>query len=323
MAFNNRNNNRTKVNTTTNIAQLYNDQSGDDSSTLKLSFWNDYATISINPMLPKSEQVDGKMYNYEKTASTLLNVENLIQLQRGIKLLEKEEKLGDTRKIFSVAIKASNNIVMKVGCSGEYDGIDSHYIALFSLNEDGGVDGNAFYIFNKPEVGLIVNFDEENPTIKSRKIDCQWEEFKKFIDLAADTLINGSSHGSSKFANIQFAKLGTLCETIKSLVENILSGNSGPSSKSSSGSGFNGNSGFVGSRKRRSSVTLSAEDIDVDDDDSTDDEEIDFDSSSKKSSTKTTKKKTTAKKTSAKKISVNDIASDMEDDIDDDMGDLD
>lgn len=333
MAFNSNKNTRNKVNTTTKIIQLYNETAGEDSGTMSLGFWNNYATININPILPKSEQVDGKVFNYDKTASTLLSVDNLFQIQTGIRLLERDDKLekdGKSRKINSIASK-SNNVVIKIGGAGEYDGIDSKYIALFSLNDNNTVDGSAFYVFTAPESGLLLNYNEDNNSSKNRTVNTQWEQFKTFIDYAVTNLINGGSHGSNKDVDYQCSKIGSISETTKALVENLM-GNSG-SSNSNSGS-KNSNSGFAGSRRRRSSITLSDDDIEGDDQSSfvendSDEEEVPINTNRTKSSSKGGKKRTTtssnsgnSKKKSNKRISVEDIEADMNGELDD-MSDID
>lgn len=333
MAFNSRNNNRNKINANTRIIQLYNEKAGEDSSTMTLGLWNNYVSVNINPMLPKSEQVDGKMYNYEQTASVLLTIDNIIQLQTGIKLLEKEEraeKEGKARKITSVAVR-SQNVVLKVGGAGEYDGINSKYLALFSVNDSGNVDGNLFYVFTNPDNGLMINWDEETNSSKNKIINTQWEEFKLFIDYCANNLILGGAHGAVREVAIQSNKLGNIAETTKALIENMM----GSQSNSSSGGVSRANNGGFsgGSRRRRSSVSLTEADISDDDDDEApdfintddyEDDEVDFNEEPKKKSskkpTKTSSKKSSKK--SNKRISVEDIEADMEDEVDD-LSDLD
>lgn len=338
MAFNNRNNTtRNKINTTTRLIQLYNDNAGEDSSTVTFGLWNNYATININPMLPKSEQVDGKIFNYEQTASTLLSVDDLVQIQTGIKLLERDdkaEKEGKARKVNSIAIR-NQNIVVKIGGAGEYDGIESKYLALFSIDENDNINGNAFYIFDSPKNGLMLNYNEDDNSFKNRNINTQWEEFKCFVDYCVRNLLDGGAHGANKTINYQCSKLGNLLETTKALIENIISGKG--NGTSSGGVSRANTSGFGGgSRRRRSSaITLSNEDIEDDDDDienldtftnfdapDDDDDEI---VETKKTTSKKSTKKSSSKKSSkkSKKISVDDIAADMDEDELDDMSDID
>jgi len=325
MAFNNSRNNRNKVNTNTRIVQLYNENAGEDSSTMQLGLWNNYASININPILPKAERVDGKVYNYEKTASCLLSLENIIHLYQGIKLFEKEEKLEKEgkRKIYSIATKTSN-VIVKIGSPGEYDGIDSNYLVLISLNNDGEPDGNCFYIFNKnSDSKLLLNYNEEDGSCKSRKINTDWESFKYFVEYCMNNMINGGAHGANKNIDYQFNKFGTMIETIKALIENIISGNNGSSKNNSE---KNNNSGFSSSRRRRSSIKLD-DDINNNDEDLDGGVEFEMDEEDEEDEvvTKTTNKKKSKssssksdkKKKSSKKVSVDEMIADMENDLDD------
>ncbi len=340
MAFNSKRNNAKKLNTTTRVLQVYNDAVGDDSSTMSLGYWNDMVSININPILPSSERTDGKIYNYEKTASCLLNIDNIIQLKKGIELLERDianEKKTGKRKVTSVAVKA-RNVVVKIGQTDEYDGMDynSNYLALFSLTDEGEVDGNAFYIFGKPEDGLLLNFDEDEGSYKTKTINTSWEAFKSFINYSYDTVINGSVQGVNKNINYHMNRVTEVLETIKALVENMLGGNvsSNDNPSESKPSGFGS-----GSRRRRSSIQLDDSDLEdgtddfmeipdsVDEDemdfnmsDDDDDEEVKTTKKTTKKSTKKTSSKKSAKKSSSKKIKVEDLEDDMGID---DMEDLD
>ena len=344
MAFNNgNNNNRNKINTTTRMLKLYNQEVDDDSSVLSLGYWNEYVSFSINPILPPSERSGGKIYNYEKQASALINFEGLLQLQMGIKLLE-------AGKYSSIAVRTTTNIVIKIAEAGEYENINCRSISLWSYTEDGTVEGNAFFLFSKPKDSyLMLNYDEENVHYKKKTIITTWEMFKRFINYSVDHVILGGSHGTNSYMNFKLNPIENILNTIKSLVETIINNRGGSVGGSSGSSRTGSSSGFsTGGRRRRSAVALTEEDIENDDGfmdipDDVEDEEVPFipdddeedeepaakPATKKKTSSKgkTTKGKSTEKASvkKKKKITANEILEEMDSDESeiDDMDDLD
>jgi len=305
------NNNRTAT-TNTKILQIYNSTAGEDSSTLSLGFWKDYVSVNINPILPEEERVNGKLYNYEKTASFIMSIDALFQLYTGIKLLERSIK-EKNNKIFSIAVKNENSkSILKIGAAGEYEGIDDYYLAILTLNEKDEVDGNIFYIFTQPESGLLINYDESINSFKNKNINTQWELFKKFIDYAVNGLINGTIHGSNNFNFFRFNK-------IEDLLNNGTTKSSTPQKAT-----------FAGTRRRRNSITstLESEENEIDRDemfsemendtefeiDDVDIEEDEIEKDTPKKTTKKSTKKTTKK--SPKTVSIEEIANDMVEDLD-------
>jgi len=338
MAFNNFNRNKNtnnRVNTSSKIAQLYNENAGDDSSTLRMSLWNDLVSIQINPILPKSERTNEKVYNYEQTAGVLLNMDNIVQLRTGIKILEASYKDKESKKVNNIAVEGLQGVICKIGGAGEYEGIDNFYIELINMT-NGQVDGQVFFVFGDARTSLMVNFDEDEGNFKKRNVNVSWETFKQFIEYAYENLINGSCHAVNKNLDYHMNRVSQTLETIKALIENLVTGNGG-SVESSSNSSFN-KSGFNSTRRRRNAIKLD-DDLNDDGDDAEDfvnvpddieEEEVEFDKlPTKKSSKKSTKKSTSSSSTkkstskkSSKKIALDEIAADMEDDLDD-MSDLD
>ena len=320
MSFNNfsRSSNKS-INTSTRTVQLYNSNAGEDSSTIRFGFWNDYVSININPILPKSEQTDNKLFNYEQNASILLDIEAVVDVLHGIKLLEasranKEEK----KKITNFAVEGRANTYIKVGY-GEYDGIDDYYLALFVFDNN-KCSGSQFYVFSTETSKLMVNFDEDAFSFKKRKVNTQWEVFKQFFQYVYDNVMGGAAHGVCRNLDFRFTKFENNLDVTKTLIENMMEGKG--SSSSGNGDGGYNRSGFTSTRRRRNNITLDEPDVNVDEDVDDevplggDDEDDEPTPKKKKSSKKSTKK------ASSKKITIDDISSDMDDDIDD-MGDID
>lgn len=238
MAFvNNKGNNQNRVNTTSKVAQLYNAM-GEDASTLTLGYWNGYVTVKINPALPANMRQDGKVYDYDTTASIMLNAEQVYSLYQAVLKLEESPESS-----FSIHV---NQYVAKVGPSNQYEGMDgNYYLGLFEVDQQGVQVGSLFFVFDAVQDDsnvLSIDWDENSGNAGGHVyFDPQWNVFKNFLKRASDELILGGSHGSLMQTNILMSKLNNSIDLIKSLIETMIKGGG-----ASSGSGFN--SGFSNSQ---------------------------------------------------------------------------
>ena len=237
MAFVNNKGNQNRVNTTSKVVQLYNAM-GEDASTLTLGFWNGYATIKINPALPANMRQEGKVYDYDTTASIMLNAEQVYSLYRAIEKFEEDPNMS-----YSLHI---NQYVAKVGPCFHYEGMEgTYYLGLFEVDQQGVQTGSLFFVFDSAQDPTnIVSIDwDENSGNNSGSVyfEPQWNVFKLFLKRASDELILGGSHGSLMQTNILMSKLNNSIDLIKSLIETMIKGGGSASSTNNQGSGFNSN----------------------------------------------------------------------------------
>lgn len=193
---NNRNNNGW---TSTRFIQLYNDQ-GPEPSTFEMGFWKNYVTFKFTPMLPENERKDNKIYDYDKSVTALMNYEVILTLNKGIKLLLKNDDMVN----FSMDLTTnSGNFKLKVGKTAkEYEGYPGkYYISLYVIDKNGDketVNGSIMYNFiNRKgiENKLYVNWDENTGKAQNVKLfETQFNTFRNFLDYVERNLISGTSH---------------------------------------------------------------------------------------------------------------------------------
>lgn len=313
----NQNNNNQKRTVNTKLIQLYNNESA-DPGTITLGVWENFASIQINPELPKNEQVDGKVYDYNKPASILLNAEAVTTFYEGLLRLERNEKLeADKRKVYSISVRTSDGTkVITIGSGGVYEEFPEKYLALFVFKEGNVLDGEAYYHLGKAQKNfdntLMLNFDEREMTFKSVKIDTQYLIFKKYIELMTECLNFGGAHGTNKSLDIRLNRF-------KKEIEELM-GNSSNSSSNNRDSGFSSSS-----RSRRGRTMLPDSQVTSDDEDDDTPTPVPTSRRSSKSTTKDTsssKNVSNSKKSKKSEKTVNDMKS-LADDIADDMDDMD
>lgn len=253
MAFggNNRRNNQEKINTTTRVIQMYNPQ-GEDAGTLTLGFWNNFISVRLNPALPENQRGDGKMYDYDKGVSFVMNAETAITLNQGIALVEKHAK---DKKNLSASVRTGEYIV-KVGYGDDYDGINGFYLGVFQVNEKGKATGSLFYPFqvqDATENTLLVGYDEDTGKAKKEMaINTQWKAFKNFFKLAETELINGGAHGTTTTLNYWITAVRNALDVMKGLIEmTTLGGGRGGNNGGGNNGGGGGMSGGFNNRRRR------------------------------------------------------------------------
>lgn len=256
MAFGNNRNQNNKINTTTKVIQMYNPV-GDDAGTLTLGFWNQYATIRINPALAKNQQQDGKMYNYDQSASMILGAETIIALNQGIAVMESQIK--NKKNVLPVAVR-SQNYVLKVGAGGEYEGIDDFYLSIFEVDQSGKATGSMFYPFVAQEGAtdntIMFSWNEDTGKHKPKLVNTQWKAFKTFLKKAEEDLVTAGSHGSTTQLNIWISKLSSAIDVIKGMVEVASFGGKGSGGGNNQGGGNSGSGGMGFSTRRKRNVNL-------------------------------------------------------------------
>lgn len=247
MSFGNRQ--QTKTNTTTIVSKMYN-PTGDDAGVLTLGFWNQYVSVKINPALPRAEQVDNKVYNYDKGLSLVLNSDNILLVNRGIRemMAQKKAKID----IIPIAVRAGGS-VLKIGNKGEYDGINDWYIAIIEIDDKMVAKSSLFFPFKKQSDNILYyNYNEEAGTADKKVISISFEMFRNFLKLAQDTLVTGGAHGATHLTNISLSKLNTKIDTIKGMIEVGTFGGGGSGGRNNQGGGTPSGGVNFASRRRRS-----------------------------------------------------------------------
>ena len=88
MAYSNQNNgqDRAKENFNTDGLRFYNQGGEPYASTLKLSSWNDFIKLTINPVLPSEQRTEGgNVFDYSVSMATALTTERVVLLLKAIK----------------------------------------------------------------------------------------------------------------------------------------------------------------------------------------------------------------------------------------------
>ena len=256
MAFiSNKGNNSNKINTTTKVFQMYNPE-GEDASTLTLGYWNQYVTIKINPALDPSQRTNTSVYNYDTTASVVLNAETVTTLHEALKEFKREIATNGSAQ--PVAVLVNNNVV-KVGMTSDYEGMDGqYYVGLFEVDDHLVQTGCLFYVFNagvSDDSVSLKGWNEQTGQCAEEVVyESQWIAFNNFIEMAAKELVLGGAHGSSVSSNIALTKLTSAVDYLKSLVEMIV-GKGGASNEPKSSGGIGG--GFASQRRQRNLGTQS------------------------------------------------------------------
>ena len=250
MAFGGNNKDSNKINTSTRGLQFYNKDAGDDCSTISFGFWNNYASIKINPPL---DGKDAGRYNYDSGVSIVASAVAIKRLSKIVSKIEFSKKKDG--KIHSGSIRIKDNMI-KIGDGTEYDGM-GWYLAIFSVDASNKATDGIFYVFNtnSDDDEVFFNYDEETGKASKKKIPTEFELFKIWLEEAAKGLTNASSHG----ANVQLGyfsnNIQTKFDILKGVVETGLysgKGRSTGSSSSGNSSSFGGGSSTSGyNRKRR------------------------------------------------------------------------
>lgn len=258
MAFvTNKSNQNNKVNTTTKVVQMYN-PNGDDAGTLTLGYWNNYATMKINPALEPAKRTQGKVYNYDVNASVILNAEVITTLYRGVLTMESRVK-AKQEGVPSVAVRAGQYII-KVGLSSDYEGmIGDYYLAFFELDNAGHPTGSIFYPFaaqDSDDDFLLFGWDEQTGSASTTiPVNSQWQMFKNFLKQASEELVSGGAHGALSQTNIWITRLTNSLDVIKSLIEMLTVSGSKSVGEQRNPNGFAGGSSFGGRTRNMGSAS--------------------------------------------------------------------
>lgn len=123
---------------------------GFDPSTVSFGFWNDMLSIRMNPALPKDQQSNTKVYDYDKTVSTALSATKVaLLLEKVTKVLIPALDAGEDK---TVGVVVAGDSLVCVGTGKSLTGEIRPYISIHkSLSQE------TF----KPEMSIYYEFNKE------------------------------------------------------------------------------------------------------------------------------------------------------------------
>ena len=193
--FNNgQNNNKDRNNMNTNSIQFMN-KDGFQPSTLVLGFWNEMLSVKIHPALPKEQQTETRVYNYDQNVSTAINVEKL-----GLLLDRIESELvpameDAANKSIGIQVGGNSLLVISTGVA-KFNEVRPYIAIHKDLDQDTKKPQVSIYYEFKSQVS-IDDYDPE--TGKYTLSKPSFSEFKVFINSvkeAIKALTNAQAHST-------------------------------------------------------------------------------------------------------------------------------
>lgn len=203
MAFNTaQNNGRDNQNNTNTRGPQFSNKNGFDPSTLQLSYWNEMISIRISPALEPSKQTETKVFDYEKTVSTAINIEKATMLISAIKEhIIPAIEAGENKDI---AFSINGDSLMAIGTGKRLTGEIRPFVAIHkSLNPDTKKpEMSIFYEFKQNQ--YIDNYDEKTGSYNVlNHIHAEFITFYKCITASVLAMSNAFVH-SSRMVNKYF-----------------------------------------------------------------------------------------------------------------------
>lgn len=198
MAYSNQNNgqDRAKENFNTDGLRFYNQGGEPYASTLKLSSWNDFIKLTINPVLPADQRTEGSnVFDYSVSMATALTTERVVLLLKAIKAeiipaleegrsasvavnVAKVNRVGVMTNGVAVCLMIYRNIDPQTNLPEEKFGyIFNNDSYISDYNESDGTTGgakvvtsefNAFVVFLEESVKAATGVYVHQETIKGR-----------------------------------------------------------------------------------------------------------------------------------------------------------
>ena len=267
--FDRRRNNPRKENKNVSMRgiQLYN-QGGVEPSTLSLGFWKNFATIKINPMLPKKEQAQGRMYDYDTSISALLSIENIEKLIQAIEIYEdrlfnkkeieikaKKKKAAKTAEkvkhpFTNISIECGENIVLKIGNGSEYKDCGP-YISILDYSQGNKPNSLLFEFKSKTETPVLINFNEENEkSIHEVYFSTDFNLFKNFLYACREGSMNAHAFGVVNYVMYYFNLILDKIEIFNGKIDSGVFGRSNRNSNEDGSSKFRSGGGRFSQRSK-------------------------------------------------------------------------
>lgn len=210
-------------------------------STIQLGYWQNFANITINPMLPPEKRGGNAMFDYDKQLSVLIPVEKLYDLLQAAKEVMFEVSNGNyhfTSAGINIARHKQNIMIEPLSLIDGYDDAEGIMITLYSdLNDQDNTSNNYIsFIFNKSS--YIRGYNRKDGSFDaSQNIETQFCIFVEYLQASIKALTMADVHvqclhdiyyrDSIKDSLFQIkGKLGISNESYRNNISNTFQGNS-------------------------------------------------------------------------------------------------
>lgn len=215
MAIGSTNNKDEKSSNTRGIQ--FKNKKGFDPSTISFNFWNDMLSVRINPALPSEQQSNTKVYDYDKTVSTALNVPKAqLLLDRIVKYVVPAIEANEDK---TVGISVGGDSLFCVGTGKGMTGEIRPYVAIHkSLNQDTmKPEMSIYYEFNKEEA--IDDYNAETGKYSFHAgLHAEFTTFVSILRAFVSAMTMANAH-ADRHANMYFND--KLMKTLNSIAEKL------------------------------------------------------------------------------------------------------
>ena len=195
--FTNTNNgNNKKLTKNTRGIQLYNTNE-DYGSTISLDYWQNFANIKINPLLPKEKRSQSYLFDYQNTLGILLPVEKVVEIIDGLKYVAGELIDGNYNfRPVGVTTARNDNILNVLPLSRFTENEEDRGIVVqicTNINGDGIPENVMNYFFTK--TSYIMDYDYKTGNYeRSEPIETQFLIFCKYFEQVFNSLTMSIAH---------------------------------------------------------------------------------------------------------------------------------
>lgn len=211
---NNRNDNTISMNTR---GYQFMNRDGFDPSTLSFGYWNEMISIRLNPALEPSKQTENRLFDYEKTVSTSLNLEKAMALFSKVTSDVLPAIKNDENK--SVAVQVAGDTLIVIGTSNTMreDKARTQFLGIHkSINPDTKIpEISIFYEFKN--IPIIEDYDEKTGKYKTSEKQYQPSEFELFMILMKSAIMalgNATVHADRNVNKYSTAKTNNIINGI-------------------------------------------------------------------------------------------------------------
>lgn len=193
--FNNgQNNSKDKNNMNTNSIQFMN-RDGFQPSTLVLGFWNEMLSVKIHPALPKEQQTETRVYNYEQNVSTAMNVEKIGLLLDRIETEVVPAIYSGEDKSIGIQVGGNSLLVVSTGV-GRFNEVRPYIAIHKDLDQDSKKPQVSIFYEFKSQVSIDDYDPETGKYVLSKPTHSEFRIFINTLIEAGRALTNAQAHSA-------------------------------------------------------------------------------------------------------------------------------